>query len=1043
MPFHHISSKTHYSYIVSVAILFITGVVLAGCSNTSEQQPSNINRPTLTDLTQKRTAAPVDAVTMSKAQRSRKLAQIYQQLLSIEPDPEIRTHVEYRLVQINTESFETLSYGGEDDDFIEPNQSIQAEDAAVLAQLKQDNVALQKLISDYQDLLQRYPNRPENEHLQYQLAKALDLQGQQQPSLVEMESLLRNYPHTQYLAELNFRRGEIYYNQQNYPAAIQAYYQVLQADNNQKYKINSLYMSGWSQFKLNRLPEADKAFLKVFEAIIDADDKQNTLTQENFSFDKLGQRAQNLAIDTQRVLSISLSQQGQSESLVQLIKSNASLPNLALYQHVLFDNLAQFLLKKELIHDAELTYKAYIDLAKDNMWSTRFSLSLLDLYQSQGKFASMHELKEQFVNQYGLNSAFWAVATPAQQTELLPNLLSFSDEHSRRTYAYAQSLQGNARVSAFSQAANALKVYLNHALLPQALSLLSKDIVTDQYLFADANFEAKQYLQALTSYQQIAYPTDALTHSLANPTNTAKVTQTAERTQIQLQSAYATTITIREMIKGYPQETQADNSQYQTLIIKRNQLDKDFISHYPQDKRALQIATNAAEYSFEAQDYAALTQFTNFVLLSHRVIDQNAQQQAVYVNVNSANSLSPSALKQVQFVSQLYANSLYQQGLYAPAERGYTLALAYADKKSNAWLEMRNLLASSIYFQAQALKLTQADLAVTQLLRVGQVVPESTYAVNAEFDAANLLLEQQRWQEAVMVLKPFKLRYPNHQFSAAIPAKLAQSFEALGQWELAAEQLLIIVDSQDSISLKREALYTAAEYYLKAGNATKALTTFKHYANTYPQPFDIAQEARFKVSEFYQASGEQTKQFYWFKQILSFHQKQAQSLPQHIQTRQIELASLSAFGLGEAEQQSFISIKLNVPLQKSLKRKQDAMKKAIGYYQQVLDFQLAKYVPHTTFNLAEMYRQLAQDMMQSQRPTDLDELALEEYDILLEELAYPFEEKAIEIHVSNTERAWQNIYDQWVGQSFNKLAEIAPALYQKPELTHEVIDAIH
>jgi TolA-binding protein len=1036
MSIHHVSSKTTYSTNVSVAILFIAGVMLAGCSNTSDEQPSNINRPTLTDLAKKRTATSVEPIAMSKAERSRKLAQIYQQLLSIEPDPEIRTHVEYRLVQINTESFETQSYGGDDDGLIEPNQNVQAEDAAVLAQLKQDDIALQKLITDYQDLLQRYPNRPENEHLQYQLAKALDLQGQLKPSLVEMESLLRSYPQTQYLAELNFRRGEIYYNLQNYPAAIQAYYQVLQADNNQKYKINSLYMSGWSQFKLNRLPEADKAFLKVFEAIVAADDNQYKLVPDNFSFDKLGQRAQNLAIDTQRVLSISLSQQGQSESLVQLVKSNGSLPKLALYQHVLFDNLAQFLLKKELIYDAELTYKAYIDLAKDNIWSTRFSLSLLDLYQSQGKFASMHELKEQFVNQYGLNSGFSAAASPAQQTELLPNLLSFSDEHSRRAYANAQSLQGNARVGAFSQAAIALKVYLDHASLPQASALLTKDIVTDQYLFADANFEAKQYQQALNSYQQIAYPADTLK-------NTAKPPQTAELAKIQLQSAYATTITIREMLKAYPHDTQADNPEYQALMQKRNQLDKDFIRHYPQDERALQIATNAAQYSFGAQDYVALTQFTNFVLLTHGVINQNTQQQAVYLNVNNANQLSPSALKQVQLVSQLYANSLYQQALYAPAEQGYLLALEYADKKATTWLEMRNLLASCIYFQAQALKLTQPDLAVAQLLRVGLVVPESTYAVNAEFDAANLLLEQQRWQEAVVVLKPFKLRYPNHQFSAAIPAKLAQSFEALGQWELAAEQLLIIVDNEDSLSLKREAQYTAAEYYLKADNTAKALTTFRRYAKTYPEPFDVAQEARFKMSEFYRANGEQTKQFYWFKQILSFHQKQAQSLPQDIQTRQVELASLSALGLGEAEQQTFMTIKLNVPLQKSLKRKQDAMKKAIGYYQQVLDFQLAKYVPHTTFNLAEMYRQLAQDMMQSQRPADLDELALEEYDILLEELAYPFEEKAIEIHVSNTERAWQNIYDQWVGKSFNKLAEIAPALYQKQELTHEVIDAVH
>ena len=356
---------------------------------------------------------------------------------------------------------------------------------------------------------------------------------------------------------------------------------------------------------------------------------------------------------------------------------------------------------------------------------------------------------------------------------------------------------------------------------------------------------------------------------------------------------------------------------------------------------------------------------------------------------------------------------------------------------------MRNLLASSIYFQAKAVKHTEPSLAVSQLLRVAQAVPESQYALNAELDAANLLLEQQRWQDAIDVLKPFQQRHPNHEFSAAIPAKLAQSYEALGQWDLAAEQLLLIVAKEDSGALKREALYTAAEYYLKAGDNNNALNTFRTYAKTYPQPFDVAQEVRFKMSEFYRHSGDANKQYYWFRQILSFDRQQLQTDANAIQTRQAELASIAAFALGEAEQRSFAAIKLNAPLQKSLKRKQDAMKKAIGYYQQVLDFQLAKYVPHATYNLAEMYRQLASDMMSSQRPGDLDELALEEYEILLEELAYPFEEKAIEIHISNTQRAWDNIADQWIDKSFERLAQMSPALYKKQELMHEVVDAIH
>ncbi|WP_351125655.1 hypothetical protein, partial [Shewanella sp. T24-MNA-CIBAN-0130] len=77
--------------------------------------------------------------------------------------------------------------------------------------------------------------------------------------------------------------------------------------------------------------------------------------------------------------------------------------------------------------------------------------------------------------------------------------------HSRRLYADAQTQQGAQRISAFAQAASALKTYLQLAKLPQASTLLTKDILNDEYLFADANFEAKQYQQALASYYAIAY----------------------------------------------------------------------------------------------------------------------------------------------------------------------------------------------------------------------------------------------------------------------------------------------------------------------------------------------------------------------------------------------------------------------------------------------------------------------------------------------------------------------------------------------------------
>ena len=74
--------------------------------------------------------------------------------------------------------------------------------------------------------------------------------------------------------------------------------------------------------------------------------------------------------------------------------------------------------------------------------------------------------------------------------------------------------------------------------------------------------------------------------------------------------------------------------------------------------------------------------------------------------------------------------------------------------------------------------------------------------------------------------------------------------------------------------------------------------------------------------------------------------------------------------------------------------------------------------------MADLYRDLARALLASERPTGLSAEELEQYDLLLEEQAYPFEEKAIGVHERNAGRARKGIYDQWVRDSYAALAEM-------------------
>ena len=92
--------------------------------------------------------------------------------------------------------------------------------------------------------------------------------------------------------------------------------------------------------------------------------------------------------------------------------------------------------------------------------------------------------------------------------------------------------------------------------------------------------------------------------------------------------------------------------------------------------------------------------------------------------------------------------------------------------------------------------------------------------------------------------------------------------------------------------------------------------------------------------------------------------------------------------------------------------------------------------------LATVYRDFGKALMTSERPKKLSKVEREQYDVLLEEQAFPFEEKATEYHEVNARRAANGIYDKWVKSSFDALRELRPVRYGKNERAEEVIDAI-
>jgi hypothetical protein len=188
-----------------------------------------------------------------------------------------------------------------------------------------------------------------------------------------------------------------------------------------------------------------------------------------------------------------------------------------------------------------------------------------------------------------------------------------------------------------------------------------------------------------------------------------------------------------------------------------------------------------------------------------------------------------------------------------------------------------------------------------------------------------------------------------------------------------------------------------------------------------------ATEARQKIADYYKDVGNNEKRRHWLKEIVAANDKGKST------DRTQFLAAKATLELAEPAFQNYRGIHLVQPLKANLKKKKNAMKEVIDAYTKAANFGVAEVTTASTYRIAEVYNDFSRGLYASERPKGLSATELEQYDLLLEEQAYPFEEKAIKIHETNADRVKDGVYDQWVKKSFIALRKLRPVRYAKLE----------
>jgi len=522
------------------------------------------------------------------------------------------------------------------------------------------------------------------------------------------------------------------------------------------------------------------------------------------------------------------------------------------------------------------------------------------------------------------------------------------------------------------------------------------------FLLGETYYESGQLAKAVTAYERVAY-------EYVDPANGAE-------------AGYSAILTLNELAEA------AAPAEREQWLRQKTTSSLTFSDYYPDDERAPKVLATAAQSLLNnGENERAVAAATRLTQWQPR--QDTALMRTAWLIVGQA-----------QFDLENYpaAENAYREVLaMMPQPRPGEPAPNYDGPSREQVVER---IGAAMYQQAeQSLAADDKAGAVEQLLRVANLAPGSDASIKAQYDAGTYLMDLERWQDAERVLLNFRNAYPTHELSATLPAKLVVVYQEMEQWQAAAEELQLMAQNDDDPEVRRQSLYLSAELSEKSGNLNNAIASYSEYANRYSRPFDETLEAANKVVQLSEQIGADEQRRAWLNRLIELDANAGESRSERSRT----LAAMAASEFAEEAYQRFERIPLTLPLKQSLDRKRAALDDTLQAYERILDYGVAEYTTLASYRIGKVYVQLSRDLMDSERPPDLDALELEQYQILLEEQAFPFEEKAIDVHTANARRSWSGIYDDWVKQSFDVLAELLPARYGKEEKVANYSETIY
>jgi outer membrane protein assembly factor BamD (BamD/ComL family) len=686
--------------------------------------------------------------------------------------------------------------------------------------------------------------------------------------------------------------------------------------------------------------------------------------------------------DTYRVISLSFSSLGGAEAV------NTYFDKLGKrsYEVDVYGNLAEHYLDKLRYNDAAVAYKAFVKREPFHKVAPHYDTRVIDIYKRGGFPKLVIAANKEFVVDYGLKSPYWNHFDIKDSPEVVGYVKASLKELANHYHSlYQEKKFETDKPENLREAMRWYRDYL--ASFPK-----EPESPAVNHQLAELLLENESFAEAAVEFEHTAY--DYPAHDKSSVAGYAAVY--AHRKGLATVAADQKPKAVQETIRS---------------SLK-------FAQTFPQHEKAALVMSAALDDIFATKSYAqAVANSRKFIAMF-----PNAEQP----------------LRRTAWVT--LAHSSFELGQFKDAEEAYVQSLPLVAEGDKTRANLVENLAASIYKQGEeAGQRGDHRTAAQHFLRVAQAAPASAIRPNADFDGAAALIQLKDWDGAAKVLTAFRSNHPGHKLQPEVTKKVAYVYREAGKLALAAAEYERTESESKAVEVRTSALQLAGDLYAQANEPDKAVAVYRRYIASFPKPLDVAIETRFKIAGLLKSRNDTTAYHGELKAIVSADA--AGGTDRTDRTRYLAAASLLV--LTEPVFDQYAQIKLVEPFDKNLAKKKTALKQVKDGFDAILRYEIGETTAAASYYLAEMYYDFNRSLVESQRPGNLSTAEKEQYELAIEEQAYPFEEKAIEVHQKNTDLVKLGIYNKWVEKSFAKLAKLVPARYAKFEQSSGYVETFN